>query len=233
MPISSQQEMTASDVTPNAQREFWSTIAERYDAVADLMAGKTTRHKVLARLTRPPALGRVVEFACGTGYNTAALAQNASRVTATDFSPGMLAIARTRVFASNVVFRVEDCCATTFANDAFDTAVFGLVLHLAEPKAALREARRIVRPGGRLIVINPGLASLAGPARALCRARMIYYGITRHRRKPPAGFSEHLLPGQQLCELIEQHGWKNTRMETIPSSSWPCGLPLEYIEAAG
>ena len=77
---------------------------------------------VRERVSREGRLGKAVEFGCGTGFFTETLAGKADSLVATDLSPGMLELARARVRAPNVTFQAEDCQATTFPSDAFDTA---------------------------------------------------------------------------------------------------------------
>ena len=77
---------------------------------------------VRARVSREGGLGKAVEFGCGTGFFTETLAGKADSLVATDLSPRMLELARARVRAPNVTFQAEDCQATTFPSDAFDTA---------------------------------------------------------------------------------------------------------------
>jgi SAM-dependent methyltransferase len=189
-------------------RSFWTDVAPKYDDVIDLVFGAEARRRVLTRLAKESGWGRVVEFGCGTGNNTQVLAEFASTVVATDLSPGMLARARARVRAGNVTFREENCQRPTFTNGSFDTAVLGLVLHFAEPAATLR-------PGGRLVIVNPGLESLGRLHQLGCQCRMIYYGITRYRQKPPEGFSKFLLSRRELIGLLGDLGFKSIQVEVI------------------
>ena len=197
--------VAATDPLLDLNRSFWTDVAPKYDEVIDLVFGAEARRRVLMRLAKESGWGRVVEFGCGTGNNTQVLAKFASTVVATDLSPGMLARARVQVRAGNVTFREEDCQRPAFTDGSFDTAVLGLVLHFAEPAATLREMRRILRPGGRLVIVNPGLESLGRLHQLGCQCRMIYYGITRYRQKPPKGFSEFLRSRRELVELLEDH----------------------------
>jgi methylase of polypeptide subunit release factors len=77
--------------------------------------GGQTRSMLRQRLARETALGSTVEFGCGTGFYTETLAGKAERLLATDLSPGMLDLARSRVRAANVTFQPEDCQRSSFA----------------------------------------------------------------------------------------------------------------------
>jgi len=101
-------------------KNFWSTVAQKYDRVVDLQIGGTTRSMVQERVMKEERLGEVVEFGCGTGLYTQALVTMADRVTATVIVPGMLAVAKERINTSNVTFQLEDCQATSFPDEAFD-----------------------------------------------------------------------------------------------------------------
>lgn len=217
--------------TAEAHRHYWGKIAPRYDGVIDTLIGVGTRAKALARLGAETSLGEVVEIGCGTGYYTDTLAARATRLVATDLSPGMLVAARNRVRAGNVTFRVADCRCLPFDAQTFDTAVLGLVLHFAEPELTLKEMARVVRPGGSILIVNPGLVSMSRLARFGCRCRMIFYGVTRYRLKPPRDFSNYLLSGEDLCALLKRNGWTDARMERIPTASRRFRLPLEIIRA--
>src|SRR5215471_9655132 len=99
--------------------EFWSKVADRYDRVVDSQIGGRTRSMVRDRVAAEGSLGRAVEFGCGTGFYTDLLASKADSLLATDLSPGMLEIAKHRVTAKHVTFRVEDCQHTSLPDGAF------------------------------------------------------------------------------------------------------------------
>ena len=84
------------------------------------------------------------------------IAGRVKHLTATDYCPEMLEQARRRLDGcDNVRIQTEDACATSFANDAFSVVLVANLLHHArEPATVVRECRRVVRPGGRFIVVE-------------------------------------------------------------------------------
>ncbi|MFC7221471.1 methyltransferase domain-containing protein [Streptomyces polyrhachis] len=97
---------------------------------------------------------RVLDVGCGPGTITADLAARVApgRVTGVDTAPGVLADARAEAAArgvANVEFAVGDVERLDFPDDSFDVVHAHQVLqHVAEPVRALREMRRVCRPGG-------------------------------------------------------------------------------------
>jgi ubiquinone/menaquinone biosynthesis C-methylase UbiE len=147
----------------NEQREFWSMVAQKYDQVVDLQIGPMNRSIVRERVRKEGRLGKLVEFGCGTGFYTQVLVSKADTVVATDISQGMLALAKERIKATNVTFQVEDCQATSLPDEVFDTAFISLVIHFTEPEKTLAEMRRILKPGGTLIISNLDPGALPDP----------------------------------------------------------------------
>ena len=92
----------------------------------------------------------VLDLASGTGDTTAALAGRMRRVISTDLSPVMVEAARRRAIPG-VEHRVLDMQALDLSDASVDAVVcrFGFML-VPDPALALREARRVLRPGGRL-----------------------------------------------------------------------------------
>lgn len=121
----------------------------------------------------------VVELGCGTGKNTAWLADRAGRVTALDFSPGMLARAQERVAASHVRFAEHDIRRPWPLPDASADVVIGnLVLeHVASLAGVYAEAARVLRPGGVLFLceLHPERQRCGGQAHFTDSA-----GVTTH-----------------------------------------------------
>lgn len=213
------------------QSEFWSKVAQKYDQVVDLQIGPKTRSMVLDRVAKEGRLGNLAEFGCGTGYYTRVLADRADSVVATDFSAGMLALAKDRINAANVTFRTEDCQETSLPDGAFDTAFMSLVIHFTEPDKTLAEMRRILKPGGTLIVSNLDPGALRGLDQVRCRVRILYHGIAGYRVKPPKGFGNNVTTERQLCDLLAGSGFEVVSTETITDTSRSSNIPVQYIRA--
>jgi ABC-2 type transport system ATP-binding protein len=218
-------------IEADQQSQYWSKVARKYDYVVDLQIGGKTRSLVRERLAKEKRLGTLVEFGCGTGFYTGVLAEKADSVVATDISPGMLAVAKEQIKAENVKFQLEDCQKTSFLDGVFDTAFLSLVIHFTEPEKTLAEMRRVLKPGGTLIITNldPGALNILNRIR--CAGRVIYYGLARFRAKPPKGSADHLLTEEQLCGLLRKSGFEVLGQETITDTSRSSNIPVDYIRA--
>jgi ubiquinone/menaquinone biosynthesis C-methylase UbiE len=135
----------------------------------------------LVTLAAPWPGERVLDVACGTGVVTRLIPERvgpSGYVTGLDMSPGMLAVARSVLDDPNVTWEEGNAVELPFAEDAFDVVTCQQGLQFFPERAkALREMRRVLRPGGRLalsvwrsIEYNPvfhllseALARLAGP----------------------------------------------------------------------
>jgi ubiquinone/menaquinone biosynthesis C-methylase UbiE len=98
-----------------------------------------------------------LDAGCGTGFLSFELAGRAHRVTGIDFAPAMLAEARRKVAERGVSIRFEegDAEQLPFASGSFDLVISRHVLWtLPHPEAAIDEWIRVLRPGGRLSVID-------------------------------------------------------------------------------
>jgi ubiquinone/menaquinone biosynthesis C-methylase UbiE len=111
----------------------------------------------LAARFRPGPRARVLEVACGTGIVTERLLARlptGGRLVATDLNPAMLDVARTRVGAdARLEFRTADAQRLPFGDAAFDHYIcqFG-VMFFPDKVGALREARRVLAPGGEVLL---------------------------------------------------------------------------------
>ena len=116
-------------------------------------------HQRLLRAARDPGPGRgrgraaILDAGCGSGPLSAALRDRGAIVTGFDSSAGMLELARRRLGAGADLHLADLGRPLPFPDGAFDDVIASLVLHYLEDwTAPLAELRRVLRPGGRLIV---------------------------------------------------------------------------------
>ena len=99
---------------------------------------------------------RVLDAACGTGYGSALLARTASSVIGVDIDPATVEFASRRWGSAAMSFQVADVTRLPFADGTFDAVVsFETIEHVADPGEVLDEFRRVLVPGGLLIVSTP------------------------------------------------------------------------------
>jgi ubiquinone/menaquinone biosynthesis C-methylase UbiE len=160
---------------PAAGRRAFTRI---YDPVVALtMRERTFRDRLRAQvLDGLPAGGQVVDVGCGTGTLAIALAASGADVIGVDGDPEVLALAHAKPGAGAVDLRKGTATALPLAGESADRVVMSLLLHHlgAEAKrTALAEARRVLRPGGRLHVADWGRPrGAAGRAGAWLLARV-------------------------------------------------------------
>ena len=135
-------------------RSMFDRIAPVYDAMNRLMTAgldQRWRREAAEAVVRPG--DRVLDSCCGTGDLAIAAAAAGGRVTGVDFSEPMLERARTK--APDIEWVAGDALALPFEDETFDAATVGFgVRNLAELDKGLRELRRVLRPGGRLAILE-------------------------------------------------------------------------------
>lgn len=211
--------------------DFWTQAAPDYDRVVELQVGPGTRAHARALVEIEDGLGRVVEFGCGSGFFTSALARNASSVLATDFSPGMLTRAEEQVRELNVLFQIEDCQNSKLDDESFDTAFLSLVLQFTDHDRTIAEMHRILKRGGRLLIVNLDVLALSIPNRLRCLFRVVHEGRRGYRVRPPRRFGRNVIGERELCALLERRGFEVLGRETLTNDSRPSYIPVNYIRA--
>jgi ubiquinone/menaquinone biosynthesis C-methylase UbiE len=116
----------------------------------------------------------VLDCCCGDGILLPPLLGVFDSVTGIDISEEMLAMARKRVQSPNCTILHADAAALPLEDCSFDAAIFrGSFHHIPDPVAALKEIRRVLRPGGRVVFVEPN-----GDPFMMRMLRKAYYTIS-------------------------------------------------------
>jgi demethylmenaquinone methyltransferase/2-methoxy-6-polyprenyl-1,4-benzoquinol methylase len=152
--------------------EVFSSVARRYDLMNDLMSGgmhRLWKDRFVARVKPRPGED-ILDMAGGTGDVAFRMARRGAHVTVADINADMLEVGKSRAERrglSGLSWKVENAEALSFANALFDayTIVFG-IRNVTEIPAALREAHRVLKRGGRFYCMEfsssewPGFSTL-------------------------------------------------------------------------
>lgn len=175
---------------------------------------------------------RLLDVATGPGYVAGAAARRGAQATGVDFSSSMVAHARRAHPGAD--FREGDAEALDFAEGTFDAVVMAYgILHLARPEKAVREAARVLKPGGRFAFT------------AWCKPEeTVAYGIVLAAIQAHGNMDVQLPDGPFFfrfgdpaeCErVMEQAGFRDVRVSRVPQS-WrfdDADGPLDAIFRAG
>jgi demethylmenaquinone methyltransferase/2-methoxy-6-polyprenyl-1,4-benzoquinol methylase len=141
------------DKEPHEVAAMFDGVADRYDFTNDVLSlgrARAWRRAVADAVDARPG-ERILDLAAGTGTSSLPFQQAGASVVACDFSLGMLGVGRSR--NPDLDFAAGDAMRLPFRDGVFDavTLSFGL-RNVADTTAALRELRRVTKPGGRLVV---------------------------------------------------------------------------------
>ena len=149
----------------------------------------------------------VLDICCGTGNLAAAALTRGARVTAIDFAPTMIEIARSKV--ANARFQVGDAEALPFLNQSFDVALcsFGL-WHLAEPGKALAEVARVLKKDGAYTY-----TTWLPPQQGWDMFDLLVKAVHRHGTMdvdlPPAPAPFRFADESEAQRVLTSHGFRN------------------------
>jgi ubiquinone/menaquinone biosynthesis C-methylase UbiE len=178
-------------------QEFFSSSAGQWDRVRDDLFGDRFHLAALAALAE--GTWTIGDLGCGTGQVSAALAPFVARVIAVDASAAMLQAARKRLGGvDNIELRRGELEALPIDDARLDAATLMLVLHhVPEPERALGEIARVLKPGGRAIVVD-----MLPHDRESYRQQMGHVWL---------GFSD-----DHVRRLFQQAGFEDVRIVSLP-----------------
>lgn len=196
-------------------RSFFEAVGPEWDALRKVWGDDMLRARALGRLV--PVGLRVADIGTGTGVLALELAEAGLDVIAVDHSPVMLAAAREKIAergVEGIELREGEASALPLADGEVDAAFAHMVLqYLASPSEALHEMARIVKPGGRVVVID----------------------FVRHDRewmRAELGVQWLGFPPEEIRESLEEVGLEDIRVERQASAARGADLPETFIASA-
>lgn len=222
----------SNEVTDRVRNDWDRQASSWYEQRSAMLAATRPIHEWLVQALEPKDGQRILEVAAGpgdTGFLAAAHLGN-GRLLSTDLSPAMIDAARKRgaeLGVKNADYRVLDAQAMDVDDASFDGVIcrWGFML-MPEPAAALRECRRVLVPGGRLVFAvftgadeNP-FASI--PARILADAGYL--------PPPSSGWQPGILAladRTRLQALLDDAGFTSSRIEAV-DMTWTFGDADDY-----
>ncbi len=208
---------------PDAVRGMFDRIAPVYDVMNRVMTAgldRRWRRLTVEAVVRPG--DRVLDACCGTGDLAVAAERRGATVTGLDFSAAMLERARRK--SATVEWVEGDLLALPFADETFDAATVGFgVRNVADLDLAVAELRRVLRPGGRLAILE------ITQARGVLRP---FFSLWFDRIVPllgkvlPGGRAYAYLPAsvrrfpgaEALAALLERGGFEEARFRLLGGS---------------
>lgn len=191
------------DKSGRAVQDMFAGVAPRYDLLNHLLSGALDlvwRWRS-ARTLQDVSGAPVLDLCCGTGDQALAVAKRGARVSAGDFCVPMLALAKKKKAPGGAIppaWLAADALALPFPSGHFAAATvsFGL-RNVADLDQALRELARVMRPGGRLSVLEFAL-----PENRLIRGLYLFYFLkilpTIGKLVSPRGSAYNYLPNSVL-----------------------------------
>jgi demethylmenaquinone methyltransferase/2-methoxy-6-polyprenyl-1,4-benzoquinol methylase len=208
--------------------QVFSSVARRYDMMNDLMSGGLHRRwkdRFVARV-KPRTGEQILDMAGGTGDIAFRMAKLGAHVTVADINPDMLSVGMERAKErgiENLSWKQENAEDLSFADRNFDayTIAFG-IRNVTDIPAALKEAHRVLKHGGRFFCLEfstsewPGFADLYDLwadkiipriGKAVARDEASYRYLVESIRRFPKP--------EQFRQMIAEAGFAQTKAEPI------------------
>lgn len=169
-----------------------------------------------------------LDVCCGQGIVAKGLAAAGAQVTGLDFSPAMLEIARQKVPALDLV--QGDATSLPFEDNRFDAVTMGFgILHIPDAEAAIREAKRVLKPGGRFVY------SVWESPQTSAAFRIVFGAIEKFGSKevsmPPGPPLHAFADADHAFPILKAAGFSNPEMQSS-DSAWEVSdpaTPFDYF----
>jgi demethylmenaquinone methyltransferase/2-methoxy-6-polyprenyl-1,4-benzoquinol methylase len=226
--------------------DAFTELAPQYEATMDAevrqMWGISYREFIDKLIAAVPFSegARVLDVATGTAMIPRQIASRAPancHITGLDITPAMLSHGRRQVHAANQSASIRLVCASgveiAFGRSTFDVITCGLGMHHMDASRLVGEMRRVLKPGGRLIMADVGASpfwrSMAG--KIGLKALMVYFGMTRSHSRTEAETDAlaNLRTTAEWRSFLTSAGFKDITIAELPSRRrfYPHALVIE------
>ena len=200
-----------------SNKSFWNHYAKIYDFEINRFSRSAylEMYRLMSRVLKKEM--QVLEIATGTGLIAVNIAESVRSVTATDFSPKMIAAAMKKKAPDNVHFSVEDATALSFSDKTFDAVIISNALHIMpDPVLVLENIRRVLKPNGLLIAPTFSHGHLSDSTWKLNALLLKLIGFETYSKWNP----------EEYVEFINQIGFSVQTWRVLKAA-----FPLVYLEA--
>ena len=194
-------------------KTIWDKFAPIYSLT--MKSQKNIYNYMYSHIGEAVAGKNVLELATGPGMIAKHIADKATFVTATDFSPDMIAQAKKGNNPVNLTFEIADAVDLQYEDKAFDIVIIANALHVVpNPEKVLSEIDRVLVDGG-LLICPTFIHRTAEKKENLWAKILKLVGI----------HFEHQWTAKEFSDFIESNGWKITASEVVPGR-----IDLMYAE---
>ncbi|WP_430520247.1 class I SAM-dependent methyltransferase [Aliivibrio sp.] len=191
----------------------WEQFAKNFEENNNYVVGSNDIQNIKNILSGLSNTGKVLELGCGNGTYTECFIESASKIVATDISEPMVSVTLER-FEGQKMIQVEraDCFNLPYESASFDTVFMANLLHvIPNPETALSECFRVLKEGGKLVIVSFTLYQMSFLNKTLLKYRYM-------RKYGAKSSSSFMLTPQLAADMAKSSGFKNVTAELVGSN---------------